>query len=476
MRHFRTINIALMFGLLLLIVTSAQAQIAAACADSQYAGSRLVGGVYARALPGTANNVRESASTSANIIAQIEPGQVVYVTSAPVCAEGYVWWQVVYREPQSTEDFPFGYTAEGAAPLGEGSYWLEPAPQAISGIPQQRQPITATNISQLQQVAQVEFGMVNRFAWSGDSSHLAINTVGAAWVYDLTVAESLPVRITPYSYDTNYIQSITLGEDGDAVAVAGSAYSIPNAPMAGAAYLWSLATPDQPQVSFVESTNNFGGAAAISPDGFRAAFADANGTIRIVEIGSGRVLATLEGHIFVGGLAFTVDGTQLVSIGGIGMMISDSTARLWDAANGAQIGLLEIGDLYPPLALSPDGKRIAIGRYNSATTTQGIQLINLKNFTEAEFIEVPLGGVIGVTFGVDSSLLAYSQSYFDDTQGAWASAVHLYDLASGTELSSLPINAGVGTLSFSPDGTLLAFAYEDPQFWGPNRATLWAVP
>jgi hypothetical protein len=61
-------------------------------------------------------------------------------------------------------------------------------------------------------------------------------------------------------------------------------------------------------------------------------------------------------------------------------------------------------------------------------------------------------------------------------QGAWASAVHLYDLASATELSSLPIDAGVGTLSFSPDGTLLAFAYEDPLFWGPNRATLWAVP
>src|SRR5690349_20890718 len=102
MHKMRLFNSTAILLLLLLALTSAQAQIAAACEDAAYAGSRLVGGAYARVLPGEANNVRESASTTAPLVGQIEPGQVVFVTSAPVCAEGYVWWQVMYRDPEST--------------------------------------------------------------------------------------------------------------------------------------------------------------------------------------------------------------------------------------------------------------------------------------------------------------------------------------------------------------------------------------
>jgi WD40 repeat protein len=478
MHKIRLFNITAMLLLLLLAVTATQAQLAAACEDPAYAGSRLVGGAYARVMPGEANNVRESASTTAPIVAQIEPGQVVYITSAPTCVEGYVWWQVMYREPESTEDFPFGYTVEGAAPLGEGNYWLEPAPQALT-IPLSTTTISTANVSQLQQVDQLEFGMVNRFVWSPDTRHLAINTVGATWVYDTTTADALPVRLTANSYDTNYTQGIAFGVDGDTVGTAGSDYTVANAPMAGAAYLWSLANPAQPITSIIGSDNDFGGAAAFSPDLTRAAWVDQEGVIHVWDMASKTEVATLTGHTLVGTMAFSPDSRWLVSTGTGGMGISDSTARLWDLTTGTEQAMLEVGEMLPFIAFSADGTKVAIPSYtvNSNAATQTVQLIDLATFTVTGTIVLPSGSTNGLSFSPDGTLLAVSNGAFDDALGGWASSLRFYDLTNdNTEVSSLLFNSNLGPIAFSPDGTLLALSYEDPLFWGPNRATIWAVP
>jgi hypothetical protein len=477
MSKCKLFNITAMLCLLLLAVTSTQAQIAAACADPAYSGSRLVGGAYVRVMPGEANNVRESASTTAPVVAQIEPGQVVYVTSAPVCAEGYVWWQVMYREPENLDDFPFGYTVEGAAPLGEGNYWLEPAPQPIT-VPTATAPITAENVTQLQQVAQVEFGMVNRFAWSGDSSHLAINTVGATWVYNTTVADSLPTRITPYSYDTNYTLGIAFGADGDTVGTAGSEYTVPNAPMTGAAYLWSLSSPTEPITRIAGSENDFGGAAAMSADLSRAAWVDQEGVIHIWDMASKAEVATLSGHTLVGSMAFSPDGQWLVSAGSGGMMISDTTVRLWNLATGAEQAMLDLGEMLPFIAFSPDSSMVAIPSYfiEGDAATQTVQLIDLASFAVTDTITLPGGGTNGLSFNADGSLLAVSNGFYNDAIGGWASELRFYDLTNdNTQVSSLLFTSNLGAVTFSPDGTKLALAYEDPLFWGPNRATVWAI-
>lgn len=469
----RLFNIAALVLLLLLVVTSAQAQLAGACADPAYAGSRLVGGSYARVLPGEPNNVRETPSASATLVAQIEPGQVVYITSAPVCAEGYVWWQVMYRTPESTEDFPFGYTVEGAAPLGEGNYWLEPAPQPLN-VPSVTTPITGASVGQLQQVAQVEFGMVNRFAWSADNKRLAINTVGATWVYDLS-SGSLPVRITANSYDTNYTQGIALGADGDSVATAGSITLDANAPQAGVAYTWSLANPVSPQVSFLHADAPFGGVAAVSPDSRLVAFANGDGSISVRDMFTSDPVSTMQGHTLVGSLTFSPDGTRLVSAGTGGMMVSDTTVRVWDVATGTELGMFDLGELTPVLVLDAAGTTIAVVTYNIESGSQAVQLIDMASLTVSGSISVPAGSIAGLAFSPDGSLLAVSNSLFDDAQGGWASALRFYDRSTGAEVFAVSFNSGVGTVSFSPDGTLLALMYEDPLFWGPNRATLWAV-
>lgn len=63
-----------------------------------------------------ANNLRAEPNTSASLLGTIPEGAVIDVTSGPVCADGYAWWQVTYNGQS-------GWTAEG-----EGlDYWLEPA-------------------------------------------------------------------------------------------------------------------------------------------------------------------------------------------------------------------------------------------------------------------------------------------------------------------------------------------------------------
>ena len=61
-------------------------------------------------------------------------------------------------------------------------------------------------------------------------------------------------------------------------------------------------------------------------NGSQLAVGRADGSIRVWDVAAGVGLLTLRGHKGgVAGLAFTADGTKLVSVG------EDSAARVWDA-------------------------------------------------------------------------------------------------------------------------------------------------
>lgn len=63
--------------------------------------------------PGLPSRVRAGASTSADIVGQIEAGDVVNIEAGPICADGYNWY---FARNSSVA----GWTAEG----GDGDYWL----------------------------------------------------------------------------------------------------------------------------------------------------------------------------------------------------------------------------------------------------------------------------------------------------------------------------------------------------------------
>jgi hypothetical protein len=72
--------------------------------------------LLARVLPGDANNLRETPSTSATKVGELAGEMPFTVLDGPVCAEGYTWWAVM------STDGSTGWTVEGA----NGAYFLEP--------------------------------------------------------------------------------------------------------------------------------------------------------------------------------------------------------------------------------------------------------------------------------------------------------------------------------------------------------------
>ena len=106
-------------------------------------------------------------------------------------------------------------------------------------------------------------------------------------------------------------------------------------------------------------TLSFGGAspifkAAYSPDGARVVTASFDGTARIYNAATGAEIVALEGHKGpVMSVAFSPDGARVVTAS------EDKTARVWDAAMGREIMTLSghAGIVFTA-AFSPDGARI----------------------------------------------------------------------------------------------------------------------
>lgn len=109
---YRRMSTLLMVVLAALLSSLAQAQEACPGAPPP----RLVRGEMGMVTPGQPNNVREQPTKTAQVVGQLQPGDVFDIWDGPVCAEGYNWWQV-----RTGADL-FGWTPEGSG----SDYWLTP--------------------------------------------------------------------------------------------------------------------------------------------------------------------------------------------------------------------------------------------------------------------------------------------------------------------------------------------------------------
>lgn len=231
--------------------------------------------------------------------------------------------------------------------------------------------------------------------------------------------------------------------------------------------------------------------AAFSRDGTMLAASDSSGNFKIWAWDGIRADERVLQQFGGGKLAFSPDGTRLVT-GGL-------AARVWDTATGREVGRLpDESASIEGVAMSHDGKYVAYGTYD-----RQIKLWNLE--TNAVECRASRGPVHAVSFSPDDASLytagedtvvrqwlvaaeaeprvlaraRVSSLAFAPTSDLLAAAcrdgnVQLWDAAAGREVAEIEAhaaadNAGANAVAFSPDGKWLATGGRD------SNVKLWEV-
>ena len=134
----------------------------------------------------------------------------------------------------------------------------------------------------------------------------------------------------------------------------------------------------------------------------------------------------------------------------------------WGLPSGA-IARLGKGSISGNIAYSPDGSRLAVA------CTSGIWLCDAETCQELSLIAGHTDEVSTVTFSPDGTMLA-SGGGNSEAHGRFDNTVQLWDAATGVhKLSITGHTDSVNSLAFSPDGSVLASASND------GTVLLWSV-
>ena len=233
-------------------------------------------------------------------------------------------------------------------------------------------------------------------------------------------------------------RALAYSPDGETLASGGRGPDVKLWDVASGSLLASLAGHSAPVASL-----------AFSPDGETLASGALDGTVKLWDVTTGRELAGLAGHrLDVRGLAFSPDGETLAS----GAL--DGTVKLWDVATGRELaGVHGDGRRVHDVAFAPDGKALALALSASGREPNGQVVLWYPAEGRRPFRVLGQASVAAVAFSPDGKTLA----------GAGGDRVlKLWDLETGKEVASVAGHEGfIASLAFSPDGRTVATAGQD---------------
>ena len=243
----------------------------------------------------------------------------------------------------------------------------------------------------------------------------------------------------------------------------------------GTIRLWDLATGSAAVLS-----GHFAGinSLAFSPDGSVLASGTASRTLELWDPETRANTASVEGYGGISNVAFSPDGGTLASASG-------SHAKLWDVAGRLLATLKWHRSLVLALAFAPDGTLASA----AADNTVALWDTEMGTSTDSFDLEAGLEGIWSASFSPDARYLAAGSS--DGTIQLWDAAtggstatlsghelavfslafsadgatlasasddqtLRLWDVAMGAEIRTLSEQSRAHSLSFSPDGTMLA--------------------
>ncbi|MCY3764095.1 MAG: hypothetical protein OXH06_01555, partial [Gemmatimonadetes bacterium] len=242
------------------------------------------------------------------------------------------------------------------------------------------------------------------------------------------------------------VNSVAFSPDGSTIA--SGSYD-------GNVHLWAVATGQL--IATLEGQAGEVWSVSYSPDGSTLASLSSDGKIRLWEVETRKTNTTLSGPpigdasvFFSPNMLFSPDGTILASWSG------DTRLRLWDVATGASLATLTHSRLVSSASFSADGSNIASGSYDG-----NVHLWAVATAEHIHTLEGHSGPVSSVLFSRDGTTLA---------SGSYDKTVRIWRVETGKAVASLTGHAqGVASVLFSPDGTILASTSQD------NTVKLWDV-
>jgi hypothetical protein len=262
--------------------------------------------------------------------------------------------------------------------------------------------------------------------------------------------------------------------------------------MAAAVLLWpgrggdggSRQEPSEPPLAVLRGGSGTVWGVAFAPGDLTLAMAIEDGTIKLWDLETKTVRATLTGHgAGVWTAAFSRDGALLVTSS------DDNTARVWDlaknqtvktlptaaaaraalfdretkevftgdrqghirvwdVATGAEVRAWQHSGAVYALALAPDGKTVA-----SAGTDCVVRLWDTRTGQERLALRGHAGPVYGLAFRPDGKVLA---------SAGWDRSIRLWDPGTGDPLRTLEAHGrDIWSVDFAPDGKTLASAGQE---------------
>jgi WD40 repeat protein len=240
---------------------------------------------------------------------------------------------------------------------------------------------------------------------------------------------------------TKAIGQLAFSPDGSMLAAGGADFMV---------HLWSTTDPRRPIASGppIDGASTWINAVAFSPDGTTLAIAssDSNNGLRLYDLASRRITATVPHPWPVTSVKFSPDGATVIT------GANDGTARLWPVASTVLEGMDYI---VSATRFSPDGRTLAIG-------SADLRLFDIAHPQHPRLLApaIPNPDTFSGTlaFAPNNHLLAEGHGRSGTLQ-LWNVANPAQPIALGP-----PLEAHTGqieTLAFSPDSTILATGSRD---------------
>jgi WD40 repeat protein len=302
--------------------------------------------------------------------------------------------------------------------------------------------INRQNAGELVQIEYMGKGNINNMAWSPLGSPIALATSTGIYLIDTKTYEE-----EHFSQTASY--HVAFSDDGALLASAEGLRVILRDAQNGTERL-VLEGHAYPVYHI-----------AFSPIENLIATASGDGTVKLWDLASGDVLATLEkSGTSLYSLAFTQDG-QILGSNAYSQNLDKSEVILWDVDSGTEITTAS-KITGATLAVSPFEKMIAAVGYDGP-----LRLFNYDGQVLITLDEEPKS-VRDLAFSPDGKVLASTTVDVDQSQEWMNTTVRLWDTTSGELLYTLDDEGGYYRISFSPDGSQIATAALD-------RVKLWDV-